>query len=57
LVTGADLLGEVDSPFLEERIGADLVEVLVENNLAPVIRSDSSGSGAAAAALESVMLR
>jgi len=53
LVTGADLLGEVDFfRSFEERIGADLVEVLVENIPLRFIRSDSSRSGAAAAALE-----
>ena len=53
MVTGADLLGEVDFfRSFEERLGADLVEVLVENIPLRFIRSDSSRSGAAAAALE-----
>ena len=53
LVAGADLLGEVDLlGALEQRIGADLVEVLVEDVALGLVRRDPSGGRAAATTLE-----
>src|SRR5262249_40366063 len=53
LVTGANLLGEIDLlRSLEERIGGDLVQILVENIALRFVRSDPSGGRAAATTLE-----
>ena len=52
-IAGADLSGQVDLfRALEQRVGADFVEVLVQNVAFRLGRSDPGGSGPAAAALQ-----
>ena len=53
LITSANLLGQVDLfRSFEERIGRDLIEVLVEDIAFGFIRSDPSGGRTAATTLE-----
>src|SRR6185503_18216481 len=52
LVAGADLLGELDLlGALEQRVGAHLIEVLVEDVALGLIGRDTRGSSASATAL------